>query len=372
MSVASLPALVGNSPPLLGSKLQAAKRPPLGLHGLSSGLKSEGLKSVPVHESFQKAYPPGTVRASCKETYFRQPLALQSGHAHLHELADDLRVARNRARIREGFPVVIHADDFGETLSITNGIGSGIEAGVLTSTSIMANMPATDYALQRARALAGQASFGVHLNLCEGRPLTSGNTLRSEHGEFHPKRMLIRRALSGKLSLRELESEIAAQIALIRDGGVPISHVDGHKHLHQLPMVSTAVANVLPRFGIKRVRITRVKSLAALGKRATLFRELAAWRAARVFRRAALHSPIRTVDLKEILENRFGPRAPQQLVDVRGTVELCCHPELPTAAQASKPSSHNRSAELEYLLSPRFRDLLEQAQARPVSYWEVG
>jgi predicted glycoside hydrolase/deacetylase ChbG (UPF0249 family) len=243
---------------------------------------------------------------------------------------------------------------------------------VLTSTTIMANMPATDYALQRARALAGQASFGVHLNLCEGRPLTAGRTLSGAQGDFHPKRVLIRRALSGKLSLRELEAEITAQIALIRDAGVPISHVDGHKHLHQLPMVSTAVARVLPRFGIERVRITRVKSFAAFGKRATLFRELAAWRAARIFRDAALHSPVRTIDLTEILDNRFGSRAPQRLVDVRGTVELCCHPELPAPAVASKPSSHNRSHELEYLLSPRFRELLEEAQARPVTYWEVG
>ena len=269
------------------------------------------------------------------------------------------------------FPIVIHADDFGETISITNGIRRGIEAGVLTSTSIMANMPATSYALQRVRLLAAQASFGVHLNLCEGRPLTSAATLSDEHGEFHRKRDVIRRALSGKLSLPELEQEISAQIALVRDAGVPISHVDGHKHLHQLPIVSTAVANVLPRFGIERVRLTRVQRLAALGKAGTLLRELAAWRAARIFRKAGLHSPVRTVDLGEILNKGFGRGGPSSLVDRRGTVELCCHPELSDGA-AGKSSSHRRSAELDYLLSPRFRELLDQVRARPVSYWEVG
>lgn len=275
------------------------------------------------------------------------------------------------ARHKKGFPIVIHADDFGETVTITNGIRRGIEAGVLTSTSIMANMPATTYALAAFPALAGQASFGVHLNLCEGRPLTCGSSLMDEAGDFHPKRFLIRRAFSGRLSLADLEKEISAQIALVRDAGVPISHVDGHKHLHQLPIVSTAVANVLPRFGIGRVRLTRVRKLVRLGKGGNLLRELAAWRAARIFRRAGLQSPVRMVDLGDILNRGFGRRGPGSLVDPRGVVELCCHPEL-TSAAALKPSSHQRSQELEYLLSPRFRELLVEIQARLVSYWEVG
>jgi predicted glycoside hydrolase/deacetylase ChbG (UPF0249 family) len=235
----------------------------------------------------------------------------------------------------------------------------------------MANMPATSYALERAGGLAGHASFGVHLNLCEGRPLTRATSLSDASGQFHSKRAIIQRALSGRLALRELEAEIAAQIVLIRDAGVAISHLDGHKHLHQLPIVSTAVAKVLPRFGIKRVRLTRLQSLAVLGKPGTLARELAAWRAAPIFRRAGLHSPVRTVDLGEILGRGFGRRGPGALVDTRGAVELCCHPELPDTVPG-KPSSHRRSDELEYLLSPGFRALLDQIRARPVSYWEVG
>lgn len=288
----------------------------------------------------------------------------------MHPVAKFNRAPRARTCPKNGFPLVIHADDFGETVAITDGIRRGIEARVLTSTSIMANMPATTYALQQVRPLAGYASFGVHLNVCEGQPLSGGRTLTNERGEFHSKRLLIRRALSGKLSLPELEREISAQIALVRDAGVAISHVDGHKHLHQLPVVSTAVANVLPKFGIGRVRLTRLKSLAALYQAGTLLRELAAWRAARTFRRASLQFPVRIVDLGEILHRGFGRRGPGSLVDARGVVELCCHPQLPAAAGNS--GSHDRSRELEYLLSARFHELLAETRARPVSYWEVG
>ena len=275
-----------------------------------------------------------------------------------------------QTRPLDGFPLIVHADDFGETAEITDGICQSIEAGMVTSTSIVANMPMTQYALRRVRSLAERASFGVHLNLCEGRPLTPGLTLVGTDGEFHGKRALIERAVLGKLSMRELEAEIVAQIALVRDSGVAISHVDGHKHLHQLPLVSVVVAKILPRFDISRVRLMRTGSLTTSRKFATGLRELAAWRAARVFGRAGLRSPVRAVDLMQLLPGGRPNRSPAALTDPHGPVELCCHPAL-AACAGGKPSSHQRPEELEYLLSDRFRQLLEASRARLVSYWQV-
>lgn len=264
----------------------------------------------------------------------------------------------------------MHADDFGETVDITDGICVAIEAGVVTSTSVMANMPGTAAALRRAAQLAQQASFGVHLNLCEGRPLTRGATLVDESGEFLRKRTLAMRALAGKLSLQELEAEITAQVRVLRDGGVRISHLDGHKHLHQLPIVCAAVANVLPRFGIERVRITRVGSWRRLRGAMTLAREIAARHAAHVFARARLRSPVRTVDLRELLAgDGLAPLARRQSAGP-APVEICCHPGTP-AADAGKPGSHRRSDELAYLLSPEFRAVLTASGAALVSYWRV-
>src|SRR5262249_912610 len=153
---------------------------------------------------------------------------------------------RSSARVRSpvetlasGLPLIVHADDFGETPQITEGIRLGIEAGVVTSTSIMANMPGTEDGLRQGAGLAERPRFGVHLNFCEGRPLTRGRSLVDAEGRFHPKRTLFARSITGRLSLADVEAEIAAQIARIHDHGVSISHVDGHKHLHQLPVIST-------------------------------------------------------------------------------------------------------------------------------------
>lgn len=255
-------------------------------------------------------------------------------------------------------------------MDITEGISLAIAAGVVTSTSVMVNMPGSVEALRRAPRLTQQASFGIHLNLCEGRPLTRGVSLVDANGEFLPKRTLAARALTGGLSLPELEAEVAAQLEMLSDCGVRVSHLDGHKHLHQLPIVCQAVANVLPRFGIERVRITRLGSWLRARGAMTLARELAARHAAHVFTRAQLRSPVRTVDLRDLLAgDSLTPPTP------RGTgrcepIEICCHPAT-AAADASKPGSHRRGEELDYLLSPRFRAVLAASGAALVSYWRV-
>ena len=286
-----------------------------------------------------------------------------------HPLKRDPEAVIPRQR-RAHLPVIIHADDFGETAEITAGICQAIEAGVVTSTSVMANMPGTAEALRRAPRLADQASFGVHLNLCEGRPLTGGATLTDPSGDFLRKRALAARAVTGRLSLPQLEAEVAAQLGLLRDAGVRVSHLDGHKHLHQLPIVCAAVANVLPRFSIERVRITRLPSWRRVRGASMLARELAARHAAHVFARARLRSPLHTVDLRSLLAGEDLAPLAGRAVGGPEPIEICCHPGTP-AADAGKPGSHRRGDELEYLLSARFRAVLAAGGAALVSYWRV-
>jgi predicted glycoside hydrolase/deacetylase ChbG (UPF0249 family) len=276
-------------------------------------------------------------------------------------------VTPDAAKLTHG--LIVHADDFGETVEITRGICAAIEDGAVTSTSIMANMPGTADALTRVAPLAERASFGVHLNLCEGIPLTPGRTLVNAAGEFHRKRELLVRSITGRLSVRELEAEISAQIAVIHDSGIRISHIDGHKHLHQLPIVSTAVARVLPRFGISRVRITRVRRFRGNMRAATLVREAFAWRAGAAFRRAHLCSPARVLDIQAIMKEANPQQAAALLRDA-GVVEVFCHPGT-ALADAEKPGSCQRHEELEYLLSPGFKEILKRSGARPMTYWSL-
>ena len=79
--------------------------------------------------------------------------------------------------------LIIEADDFGLSESITNGIIDGINGGYITSTNIMANMPFAKYAVEKAIENKIK-SVGLHFNLTVGEPLTKNPLLTDENGVF--------------------------------------------------------------------------------------------------------------------------------------------------------------------------------------------
>ena len=155
--------------------------------------------------------------------------------------------------------IVLHADDFGASKETAEATIECLERGALTSVSLMPAMPATADAVAYAREHPA-VDVGVHLTFVgEGdeRPLSDPNEipgLVDDKGRFLPTRTVRLRALARRLPVAQIEKEIAAQIAAVRDAGVEISHVDSHRHLHKLPSFREALAKTLPAFGIRRVR----------------------------------------------------------------------------------------------------------------------
>ena len=69
--------------------------------------------------------------------------------------------------------VIINADDFGMNSTVNRAILSSVEQGLVTSVSIMANMPGFEEAAGLVHDHYGlRGRVGVHLNLTEGRPLS--------------------------------------------------------------------------------------------------------------------------------------------------------------------------------------------------------
>ncbi|MGH3024511.1 MAG: carbohydrate deacetylase [Gaiellaceae bacterium] len=155
--------------------------------------------------------------------------------------------------------IVVNADDFGASAETVAATIEAFEEGALTSATIMPTMPAAAEALAYARDRPG-SSFGVHLTFvgngeerCAADP-DEVPGLVDEAGRFPPATPVRLRALLRRLPVAELEREVAAQLALVREAGVEISHVDSHRHLHKLAPFRTALERVLPGFGIERVR----------------------------------------------------------------------------------------------------------------------
>ncbi|HJZ75729.1 MAG TPA: ChbG/HpnK family deacetylase [Vicinamibacterales bacterium] len=166
--------------------------------------------------------------------------------------------------------LVVNADDFGLTVGVNDGILDAHDLGILTSTSLFANAPATVDAIRRSR---GRPSLGVgaHLTLVDGTPTLPARdvpTLVTDDGRFRRSwRPFIVACLQGRVSLSEVERELTAQIERLR-ADVRLTHLDAHKHVHAYPPVFAIVARLAVRFGIPTVRVPyeRWSAAAALGR----------------------------------------------------------------------------------------------------------
>ena len=104
--------------------------------------------------------------------------------------------------------MIVNADDFGFSEAVNHGILKAMQEGIVTSTSIMANMPGFAHAVQLYHEHPDMA-VGVHLNLTCYRPLLSTHqTLVTETGYFHKQDDV------AGYSESEMYEELKAQIAV--------------------------------------------------------------------------------------------------------------------------------------------------------------
>lgn len=159
--------------------------------------------------------------------------------------------------------LVINADDLGLTVRVNDGIFDAREFGILTSASIFANAPATEDAIRRSH-LHPSLGVGAHLTLVDGTPTLPPDqvpTLVAGDGRFRPSwKPFIVACLRGRVSLLEVEHELAAQIGRLQRAGIALTHLDAHKHVHAYPPIFRIVAKLASNFGIPVVRVPYERS----------------------------------------------------------------------------------------------------------------
>jgi predicted glycoside hydrolase/deacetylase ChbG (UPF0249 family) len=159
--------------------------------------------------------------------------------------------------VTAGRRLIINADDFGLSPGVNRGIVEGHEAGSVTSTSLLVNLPAFHDAVQRARR-APRLGIGLHFNLTAGPPVAGPaavpSLVDSKTGRFHRLARLVARALTGRIVASEVATECAAQLQRCRAGDVSPTHLDSHRHVHLLPAVWGPVVAVARRERIPVVR----------------------------------------------------------------------------------------------------------------------
>lgn len=153
---------------------------------------------------------------------------------------------------------IINGDDFGFSHSVNQGIIRSHQQGILTSTSLMINGDAAQEAIALARTHPNLA-VGLHLVLVCGRSVLAPKQiphLVDSQGNFPDSSLLAGLRYQFHPATREeLRQEIRAQLTKFQASGLPLSHVDGHLHLHVHPVVLQILVELAQEFNIRFIRL---------------------------------------------------------------------------------------------------------------------
>jgi predicted glycoside hydrolase/deacetylase ChbG (UPF0249 family) len=267
--------------------------------------------------------------------------------------------------------LIINADDFGISRGVNIGIVEAAAAEVVTSASMIVNLPAFADALDRA-ALCPALSLGLHLNFTVGSPLTAAPSLtRRDTGEFFSLPGLVARASLGLLDASDVARECLAQIDRMIDAGFPPTHLDSHRHIHAHPAIFSAVVRASASRGIFQVRIPRESLRVNAGDwRATLKKTGLLICSGLSRGTAAVDRGIDFVGVSLQGGKSFATRLFALIPQLQaGTTELMTHPGYADGSLAEHDSyTLERVTELRVLTSREFRDLLVRSGVTLTSF----
>jgi chitin disaccharide deacetylase len=159
--------------------------------------------------------------------------------------------------------LIVNADDLGIHPDINAGILSAYRNGILTSCSMLVT---TSYLNQTVRDCVRSEALpiGVHLSLTLGQAAAKPSEVPDlvDGGgnlKLSADRVLLRpyKTAQGRLLLQQIRREFEAQLGRALDCGMRPTHADSHQHVHMHPAIFALTEEILPRFGIRRLRFSR-------------------------------------------------------------------------------------------------------------------
>ncbi len=277
--------------------------------------------------------------------------------------------------------IIINADDFGLCEGVNKAVAQAHRGGVLTSATIMANMPAAKEAAKMAQKMP-TLGVGVHLNLFEGRPVSKDNCvdcLLDADGRFAFSPLVLSLLSIGRHKIRNaIRTELAAQIQWVIDNGLAPTHLDSHKHIHSFPAIFPIVCELARRFEITAVRFTlEPKELSQIPW--PLPKEGGRKRAGRLRTMAKIN---RIQNPHFLKTNAFLGVAHMGKIDVNffkavtlynsaATAEVMTHPGVAGDESDKSRLQHQRKFELEALCSKRTKQYFQDAGIKLVHYGKL-
>lgn len=134
-------------------------------------------------------------------------------------------------------PITLCVDDFGQHSGIDKAVCSLLELKRISAVSCMSMAPRwTSHSAPMLRERSGMGDYGLHFNLTENFGKSRNNNLSS----------LILRSYLHRLESEGLTTLLQQQLDAFETtlGRTP-DFIDGHQHVHQLPMVRDALLKVI-------------------------------------------------------------------------------------------------------------------------------
>ncbi|MBP2307176.1 ChbG/HpnK family deacetylase [Azospirillum melinis] len=271
-------------------------------------------------------------------------------------------------------PLLLCADDYGLAPGVNAAIRDLIAQGRLTATSVMSLCPHWRSGADALRALKDKADVGLHFTLTDQPPLGPMPTLAPD-GRLPPLGRLMGWAYRGRLNRpaarAEIRDELSRQIAAFADAwGGPPDYIDGHQHIHQLPVVRDAVAEALASLPGAYVRLCGEPVAAVLRRGVAVPKTLLIGGLGGGLRRTVRDCGIPANDRFAGVYDFAGSRPFAELMSrfldgIGGRTLVMVHPGLPDEELRRVDTLvEPRRAEYDYLRGPEFAALLEKRNIR--------
>ncbi len=248
--------------------------------------------------------------------------------------------------------LIVNADDFNRSPGVSRGIVESHEKGIVTSTTVMVNLPGLRASLELLRDYP-RLGVGLHVNLTFGSPVVPAEQVPSlvdAEGRFWSDPAVAASRGRPEEIRREVEAQIAACVAC---RGERPTHLDGHHHVHLYPPVQEIVAEIAARHHLP----LRARTAAE--------------------RQAVRRCGVRTSDhfVGDAVEEPYWTveRLLATLPDLPdGVTEMMCHPGYCDAPLAGSRYGPQREVERAALSAPEVRRVVEESGLTLCTFAALG
>ncbi len=276
--------------------------------------------------------------------------------------------------------LIVSADDFGLTRSVTDGVTKARIDGIVTNINFLATGEAFEYAARILRE-TGLKDIGGHLALTDGVPVSDPSRIKSlvtRDGKFNAnyRRFFLKFAL-GLIDRDEIYIELKAQMERLKGAGVNMTNLNSHQHIHMIPGVLNIFVRLAKEYNIPSMRYTCGKEPAfgrmAFGK---IYKLMVASRFRKRMKRILDEGGIRyTKSFAGFLDS--GRLTEDALCGILtrlddGATELMTHPGFLGPEVLDRYRWHlNCEYELYALTSPRAKKIIQERSIQLITYREL-